>query len=44
VLSGALVAGKTVVLCPGGVAECFYMDPEPEREVVFLRSRTGFVR
>ncbi|PSC73157.1 Diacylglycerol O-acyltransferase 2 isoform A [Micractinium conductrix] len=44
VLQQSLAEGSTVVLCPGGVAECFEMDPRQGHEVAFLRSRTGFVR
>lgn len=44
VLLRALQAGKNVSLTPGGVQECFYMDPDPLHEVLFLKSRTGFVR
>ncbi|EFN51306.1 hypothetical protein CHLNCDRAFT_10860, partial [Chlorella variabilis] len=44
VLQSSLASGTTVVLCPGGVQECFYMDPQPDREVVFLKQRTGFIR
>lgn len=44
VLRSALAGGSNVALTPGGVQECFYMSTEPEQEVVFLRSRTGFVR
>ncbi|KAL4448933.1 hypothetical protein ABPG77_007650 [Micractinium sp. CCAP 211/92] len=44
VLRRALAGGSNVALTPGGVQECFYMSTEPEQEVAFLRSRTGFVR
>lgn len=37
-----LAEGGTVVLIPGGVQECSFM--EPGKEVAFLRSRKGFVR
>ncbi len=44
VLQSSLDSGTTVVLCPGGVQECFYMDPQPDKEVAFLKQRTGFIR
>lgn len=44
VLLGCLLAGESVALCPGGVQECFHMSREPDQELAFLRSRTGFVR
>lgn len=37
-----LAKGSSVVLCPGGVRECIYMQPGSEH--AFLRSRRGFVR
>ena len=37
-----LDAGGSVIVIPGGVAECAYT--QPGREVAFLKSRTGFVR
>ena len=43
-LQACLEAGESVSLCPGGVAECFHMSREPDREFAYLRSRTGFVR
>jgi hypothetical protein len=44
VLRASLAGGTSVVLTPGGVAECFYMELEEDKEVVFLKKRTGFVR
>lgn len=44
VLRSALAGGRNVALTPGGVQECFHMSGDPHQEVVFLRSRTGFVR
>lgn len=41
-IHGILANRESVVVIPGGVQECLYM--EHESEVVFLRSRTGFVR
>lgn len=38
-----LASGKTVVLNPGGVQECLYMQHDGS-ETVFLRKRQGFVR
>lgn len=43
-LRRSLAAGTSVAVCPGGVQECLYMSSEANREVAFLRSRTGFVR
>ncbi len=37
-----LSTGKSVVLCPGGVQECLYMDHHSE--TLFLTKRLGFVR
>lgn len=42
VMHKQLAEGGTVVLIPGGVQECSFM--EPGKEVAFLRSRKGFVR
>ena len=44
VLRASLAGGTSVVLTPGGVAECFYMELEEDKEVVFLKKRTGFVK
>ncbi|KAI3430458.1 hypothetical protein D9Q98_005053 [Chlorella vulgaris] len=44
VLQQALADGQNVVLCPGGVQECYFMDPLPDQEVAFLKQRTGFVK
>ena len=37
-----LSKGGSVVVIPGGVAECAYMGPG--RDVVWLKNRKGFVR
>jgi hypothetical protein len=37
-----LGSNQAVLLCPGGVRECTYM--QKGREVAFLSERTGFVR
>lgn len=42
--AGQLARGRSVVVCPGGVAECLHMQAGGQREVAFLRRRTGFVR
>lgn len=42
IIQQLLSRGTSVVLCPGGVRECLYM--EPGKEVVFLQQRKGFVR
>ncbi|GBF96718.1 diacylglycerol acyltransferase type 2 [Raphidocelis subcapitata] len=38
-----LAARRAVVLVPGGVQECLYMEPSGS-EVAFVRSRKGFIR
>nr|QBG05558.1 diacylglycerol acyltransferase [Chromochloris zofingiensis] len=41
-MAALLRHGKSVVLVPGGVQECLYM--QPGSELAFLRNRKGFVR
>ena len=42
VMRAMLSRGHSVLVCPGGVRECLYM--EHGREAVYLSNRTGFVR
>jgi 2-acylglycerol O-acyltransferase 2 len=42
VVKKLLAKGSPVVLCPGGVRECMYM--QPGTEVAYLRKRRGFVK
>ena len=42
VVKKLLAKGSPVVLCPGGVRECMYM--QPGTEVAYLRKRRGFIK
>lgn len=42
VVQDLLAKGSTVILCPGGVRECMYM--QPGTEVAYLRKRYGFIK
>jgi hypothetical protein len=42
VVKKLLTKGAAVVLCPGGVRECMYM--QPGTEVSYLRKRRGFIK
>lgn len=44
VMSDLLKEGKSVVVCPGGVQECLYMENDENSETVYLKKRLGFVR
>jgi 2-acylglycerol O-acyltransferase 2 len=42
VVKDLLAKGSSVLLCPGGVRECMYM--QPGTEVAYLRKRHGFIK
>lgn len=43
-LAPAIVTARLPSCRPAHVCRCFYMEPEEDKEVVFLTKRTGFVR